>query len=198
MKNNGENSGQGPNKGILSRTLFVGAMCGIVAFFVLAVKLFQVMIIQHDYYEGLAVESQTQETTVAATRGTIYDSKGDTLAMSAGAENIFISPAEIEKYDEDINLIANFLHELLGVEQSKIIEMAQDTDYWYKTVATAQPSSVTDQVRQFKEDNNIVGEMCIRDRAQTERGGGEKRLQRRTYHPGENKRRESGRYRRNT
>lgn len=157
MRKNGENSGQRPNKVILSRTLFVGAMCGIVAFLILGIQLFKIMIVQHDYYEGLAVESQTQETTVSATRGTIYDAKGDTLAMSASAENVFISPYEIDKYGEDIELIATFLSELLSVDKNKIIEMAADTQYWYKTVATAQPSEITDQIRQFKEENNIVG-----------------------------------------
>lgn len=157
MNKTGGNSGQRPNRSILSRTLIVATMCGIVAFLLLGMQLFKVMIIQHDYYEKLAVSNQTRETTVNATRGTIYDSKGAVLAISASAENIFISPYEINKYDEDINLIANFLSDLLGVDRESIIEKSKDVEYWYKTIATAQPSEITDQVREFKKANNIVG-----------------------------------------
>ena len=102
MKRNSKNSGERPNKVLVSRTLFVASMCGIVAFVILGLQLFKVMIIQHSYYEEMAVDNQTKETTVSATRGAIYDRNGNVLALSASAENVFISPYEIDKYDEDI------------------------------------------------------------------------------------------------
>ena len=142
---------------LVSRTLFVAAMCGIVAFVILGVQLYKIMIRDHDYYERLAVENQTRETTVSAMRGTIYDSNGDALAISASAENVFISPHEIDEYGEDINLIADFLSDLLDVDRESIIEKSKDTRYWYKTIAMAQPSEITDKVREFKKENNIVG-----------------------------------------
>ena len=77
--------------------------------------------------------------------------------ISASAENVFISPYEIDKYDEDIDLIADFLSELLDVDRQSIIDKAKDTEYWYKTIATAQPSEITDQIREFKEEYDIVG-----------------------------------------
>ncbi len=157
MSNRSTNSGQRPNRDIVSRTLFIAAMCGIVAFVILAGQLFKVMIVQHDYYEKMAVTNQTKETTVSATRGTIYDLNGEILAISASAENVFISPHEINEYGEDIELIASFLSELLDVDKQSIIDKAKDTKYWYKTIATAQPSEVTDKIRGFKKENDIVG-----------------------------------------
>lgn len=157
MKRNSKNSGERPNKVLVSRTLFVASMCGIVAFVILGLQLFKVMIIQHSYYEEMAVDNQTKETTVSATRGAIYDRNGNVLALSASAENVFISPYEIDKYDEDIDLIADFLSELLDVDRQSIIDKAKDTEYWYKTIATAQPSEITDQIREFKEEYDIVG-----------------------------------------
>ena len=41
---------QRPNKIILSRTLFVMIVCGIVAFIVLGVKLYNIQIRDHDLY----------------------------------------------------------------------------------------------------------------------------------------------------
>ena len=130
MSNRSTNSGQRPNRDIVSRTLFIAAMCGIVAFVILAGQLFKVMIVQHDYYEKMAVTNQTKETTVSATRGTIYDLNGEILAISASAENVFISPHEINEYGEDIELIASFLSELLDVDKQSINDKAKDKKYW--------------------------------------------------------------------
>ena len=88
----GRKAVQRPNKTILRRTLVLMSVCGVAAFAVLAVKLYQVQIVKHDYYERLAVEQQTRDSTVTASRGTIYDTNGNVLAMSASVETVFISP----------------------------------------------------------------------------------------------------------
>ena len=146
-----------PNSMMLRRTLFLLVVCGIVAFLVLAAKLYQVMVVQHDYYENLAISQQVRETEIAASRGTIYDTNGKILAKSASVDTIFISPAEITKYQEDPVLIARSLSEILDVDYNKILEMTSDTKSWYKVVARKVESDVSDQVRAFKEENNIVG-----------------------------------------
>ena len=60
-----------PNRMMLRRTLFLMIVCGIVAFFVLGARLFQLQILDHDMYETAAMEQQLRETTVSAKRGTI-------------------------------------------------------------------------------------------------------------------------------
>ena len=55
---------QRPNRTILGRTLILMLVCGIVSFCVLAVRLYQVMIRDHGYYEGLAIEQQTRECSL--------------------------------------------------------------------------------------------------------------------------------------
>lgn len=150
-------AGQGPNKMMLSRTLFLMAACGIVAFLVLAAKLYEIQIIHHDEYESAAISQQLRETKVSAARGAIYDSTGKILAMSASVDTVYISPAEIVKYGEDPGIIAAGLSEILGVDREKILEMAKDSSSWYKTVARKVEEDVAEQVRQFKADNDLVG-----------------------------------------
>ena len=153
----GRQNARRPNSMMLRRTLFLLVVCGIVAFLVLVAKLYQVMVVQHDYYENMAISQQVREPEIAASRGTIYDTNGKILAKSASVDTIFISPAEITKYDEDPVLIARSLSEILGVDYGKILEMTSDTKSWYKVVARKVESDVSDQVRAFKEENNIVG-----------------------------------------
>ena len=49
---NGRTPGGGPNRMMLRRTLFLLSVCGIAAFLVLAARLYQIQIVQHDEYEA--------------------------------------------------------------------------------------------------------------------------------------------------
>ena len=119
-------SGSQPNRMMLRRTLFLLTVCGIVAFIVLGARLFKLQIVDHDLYESEAITQQVRSSAITASRGTIYDRNGKILAMSATAQNIFISPAEIVKNKEDPVLIAKGLAEILGVSVGLIRKMAKD------------------------------------------------------------------------
>lgn len=147
--------GQKTNKIILGRTLVLLVVCGIVAFIVLAISLYNIMVKNHEYYEQLAVEQQTRETTVTASRGTIYDSDGNVLAMSATAYTVFISPYEMQQYEEDTELIAKNLSEILEVDYDSIMEKTTDVKSWYKTVAKKIEPEVADEVRAFKSEYDL-------------------------------------------
>ncbi|MCD7769317.1 MAG: hypothetical protein LUH36_04270, partial [Oscillospiraceae bacterium] len=146
-----------PNRMMLRRTLFLLIVCGIVAFIVLGVRLYIIQIVHHDEYEAAAVEQQLRETTVSAQRGTIYDRNMNILAMSASTSNIYISPAEIEMYEEDAELIASTLAEILDLEYDDIYELTQNTSSWYTTVARKVDDDIAEQVRAFKEEYGLMG-----------------------------------------
>ena len=154
---NGRTPGGGPNRMMLRRTLFLLSVCGIAAFLVLAARLYQIQIVQHDEYEAAAIAQQVRETTVSAARGTIYDRNGVVLAMSAGVDTVYISPAEIERYGEDKEAIARGLSEILGVDYETILKKAGNTNSWYEVVARKVEEDVAEQVRQFKSDGGYVG-----------------------------------------
>ena len=156
-------SGRKANRTILSRTLFLLAVFGIAAFVPLFYQLFQLQIIQHDTYEKLAVEQQTRSVSVSASRGTIYDTNGNILAISATVETIFISPKEIEENQEDVNLIADGLAEILGVDAEKIKEKAGKTNSQYETIRTKVEKDMADQVREFINANEIKGIHLVTD-----------------------------------
>ena len=142
---------------MLRRTLFLLIVCGIVAFLVLGIRLFKLQIIDHDFYETAAIEQQVRETTVTAARGTIYDTNMKILAMSASVDNIYISPREIQMYDEDPTLIAQGLSEILGVDAQDILAKTAKTKSWYQTVARKVEPEVSDKVREFKNKNDLKG-----------------------------------------
>ena len=138
------------NRTIFRRTMFLMVFFGVLIFVPLLWKLWTIQITDHDWYEQKAIEQQTGDKAVAADRGTIYDSKGSPLAMSAEAYYIQLSPREIiqcqkkyaekvekalaetdpekrEKlmpgYDEPTNeSIARNLNAILGVEEEEILK----------------------------------------------------------------------------
>ena len=92
---------------------------------------------------------------MTAARGTIFDTNGKVLAMSASVETVFISPYEMNLYEEDAELIASGLSSLLDVDKDKILAKMEDTASWYKTIKTKIESDVADPIRQFIKDNNL-------------------------------------------
>ena len=146
-----------PNRMMLRRTLFLLSVCGVAAFVVLAARLYQLQIVQHDELEARAIAQQVRETTVSAPRGTIYDRKGEVLAMSAGVDTVYLSPAEIEQYGEDAEAIAAGLAEILGLDYETVYAKTQNTGSWYEVVARKVEEDVATQVREFKEDGGYNG-----------------------------------------
>lgn len=146
-----------PNRIMIRRALFLMAVCGIVAFAALAVRLFFIQIVHHEEYETAAVEQQLRRTTVPARRGTIYDRNMNILAMSATVSNIYLSPAEIRMYDEDPELIAGGLAEILGLDAGSILEKTKNTSSWYTTVARKVDDETAEAVRQFKQEYELKG-----------------------------------------
>lgn len=139
-----------PNRSIISRTLIVMAVCGILAFIVLGVRLYQLMILEHEYYEEEAIAQQTRSSTVTASRGTIYDRNGTALAVSATAYTIVLSPHEMELYGEDPAFVAEGLSRILGVDYDRIMELSKKTNSWYEIIARQIEPELADEVREFK------------------------------------------------
>lgn len=145
------------------RTLFLLAVCGIVAFIILIVQLYKVMIIDHDKYESAAVEQQVRETSITASRGTIYDTNMKMLAVSSSVDTIYISPVELIKNGEDPEFVASNLSAILGVDYDTIMAKWAHTDSWYETVAKKVEKELSDQVLAFKNQNRLTSVHLIED-----------------------------------
>lgn len=153
----GRAPGGGPNRMMLRRTLFLMSVCGIAAFLALGARLCQIQIFQHDEYEAAAIAQQVRETTVSAARGTIYDRNGAILAISAGVDTVYISPAEIERNNEDKEAIARGLAEILDADYETILKKAGNTKSWYEVVARKVEAEAAELVRKFKAEGGYVG-----------------------------------------
>lgn len=144
-----------PDRNMLRRALFLLTVCGILAFIVLAVRLFQLQVLRHEELSSAALEQQLRKTDVTADRGTIFDRNGRVLAMSATTYTIYLSPAEISMYGEDASLIAREMSPVLDVPEEKLLSLADDRSSWYKTVARKVSRETADRLREIKNTYGI-------------------------------------------
>jgi stage V sporulation protein D (sporulation-specific penicillin-binding protein) len=162
------------NRTVLWRTIFLMALFGVAVFLPLLGKLWSIQIVNHDYYQELAVKQQTRDATVSADRGTIYDANGAILAISGTVQNVVLSPRDVVElqesyakavaqgetpdYPEPTNeFIASNLAAILDVEEEDILERLSWTDKQYALVKSKVEEEVADQVLTFLTENHLSG-----------------------------------------
>jgi stage V sporulation protein D (sporulation-specific penicillin-binding protein) len=108
-------------RGVLVRTAILMGLFGVAVFIPLTIKLYQVQIIDHERYQGRAVQQQTSDTILAPARGTIYDRNMKTLAVSAGVDTVVVDPSRLRD-DEQLEFVARSLAAMLDLDSENIIE----------------------------------------------------------------------------
>lgn len=163
------------NQIVRSRTVLVMLLLGIVTFAALFWRLYDLQIRQHAELQEKAISQQTRSAVVSASRGTIYDRNLNTLAISATAETVLVSPLDIEKSVEsqkeeqakaaqkaadkgqdytppvlrDQSYIARGLSRILGLEQGAIEERMEKTNSQYEILKKKTDQTISDEVRRF-------------------------------------------------
>ena len=163
------------NQVIRRRTMLIMVLLGVCTFLLLFGRLYILQILQHDELQAKAVDQQTRSTVISASRGTIYDANHNVLAISATAEQIFISPGEIQKYVEsqieanekgaakaaekgesftpkrvlDQAYIASGLSRILGMDEAVLLEKMEKTYSMYEVVKKKAEQDVSNEVRRF-------------------------------------------------
>ena len=166
------------NRTVLWRTILLLALFGIAVFVPLLVQLWNIQIVNQDYYEQLAIEQQTRNLTVAADRGTIYDSTGEILAISGTVYKIVLSPREVlnlqENYAKAVEkaaaagkappsypeptyeMIASGLAEILDVDKEMVMERLGRTNRGYEVIKEKVEEELAVEVRKFISENHLA------------------------------------------
>ena len=120
-------------------------------------RLYDLMIVQYEYYANLALRNQTRTTTVAAQRGEIYDRNMNILATNQGVENVYLDPHELKQSKADIADIASVLGEILDKDPAWITEQASDLKQRYKQVGSRVDEETAAKIRSYINENQISG-----------------------------------------
>ena len=149
--------GNRQSRQMLRRGAVLAAVFGLGGLALLLARLYKLQIVDHSFYEALAIEQQLRTTTGATDRGRILDINGNILAVSATVDNVYLSPAEIEREGEDRALIARGLSEILELDYEDIYKKSGQRGSWYVTVARKVEQEKADEVRRFKSEHGLKG-----------------------------------------
>lgn len=79
------------------------------------IRLVNLQLIDTDLYKTRALDNYTNEVSIPAARGIIYDRNGYVLARNIAAYNVVVTPANLPADDSDIQRIYRELSELIDV-----------------------------------------------------------------------------------
>ena len=133
------------------------ALLGIAAFVPVGLRLYGLMVVDYEYYSGLALRNQTRSTTVTAHRGTVYDRNMNILACSESVENVYLDPHELKQSKADIPALSHVLGEILDLDPQWVQKQATDTTKRYKQIAAAVPLETASAIRTYINTNHISG-----------------------------------------
>lgn len=117
-----------------------------------------IQIVKGEEYKKMAAGQQTRDISIDAKRGTIYDRKGEELAISAKTFSVWVRPALVwrgeDEATKEINAKKTFmaLSEILGIEAEKIEGMATSESVMIK-IAKYQTKETADAI----ENLNMYG-----------------------------------------
>ena len=159
------------NRVIQNRTFVLMILMGVLMFVVLFFQLYDLQINRHEELQGKAVSQQTRRTVVTASRGTIYDAAGNILAISTSAETIILSPLEIDKAVNDKENPVNWtkdslaagLAAILDTDAASIRKRMENTESQYEVIKLRAEEELAAEVRQYVNENDIVGVHLIAD-----------------------------------
>ena len=139
------------------RIRLTAAVLGLLAFVPMALRLYDLMVVNYDYYAREALRNQTRTTYVTAMRGAIYDRNMNTLAASVGVENVYLDPHELKQSKADLSAMAAFLGELLDVDPESIEKKGKDLSKRYQMVAARVDRETGAKIRSYIQENDISG-----------------------------------------
>jgi len=165
---------------IQRRTLALMLVFGVAAFLALFAKAYDLTITRHDELQDGASSQQMRSTVITASRGSILDRNGVTLAISASADTIFLDPNAINKYANQLDknradqmaeglkdgeklpmsgqeykdMLVSRLSEILEIDEEGIREKMGHTNWMYAKLKERVDKPVSDAVRDFIVNND--------------------------------------------
>ena len=139
------------------RILAVAMLFGVLAFVPVGLRLYDLMVVNYDYYSRKALNNQSRTTRVSADRGIIYDRNMNILAGSATVENVYLDPHELKQSKADMTLVSQTLGQILEKDPEWILEQAGDITKRYKQVAAGISEETAAQIRSFINEEEISG-----------------------------------------
>ncbi len=150
------------------------ALCA--AFVLLTFRILFIQTVNYDEYEQKVIDQMTQETSVSADRGNIYDTNGVVIATNITTYRLFLDPAAISRQSKADGLdyaeiIARGVSAIdtLGVSYEDCIKQSTYTKYRDRTLKHHISEEEADAVRAFMEISGLDDKALLHLQATSKR-----------------------------
>ena len=150
---------------------------GVVLFIPLIAQLYKLQITEHSYWDERAANQQRNDVAVSASRGTIYDREGRTMAMSATVYKLILSPRGVygsvkeEDYKTESEyrqalrdkreMIVDWLADTFDYDEEWLWARMENTGNAYVEVATELEEEDAEKVREFVQKNRLSEQLYL-------------------------------------
>lgn len=143
----------------LSKTIIISLLILVI----LILRLSWIQFVQGSSLKESAYKQQTANTTIAPKRGTIYDSTGKILAISASVDTVSINPSKV-KYKDDTSVepekLATIFSTIFELNYEEVLEKVNSKSP-VVIIAEKQEKDKIDLLKSTLSDNNITAGVNI-------------------------------------
>ncbi len=150
----------------MKQRMFFGVFAAILLFTgYIVFTLYDVAVNKSEYYRSKANNQQIDRFTINANRGTIYDRNGKILAQSTTVWDVILNPVQIRNVDgvdkdgnpdnTKINLIAEKLSEILGLDEKELFDKIMNSETQYYIAKKKVDRETQDKIEAFILENKI-------------------------------------------
>lgn len=138
-----------PNRRMKKRIMFL--LCVLTAALLfLVLRIAYLQIVQGSQLKTEALDQQTKDSIITPKRGTIYDTNGKVLAVSASVNTIYAQPSQIRE-DKGETVVAQKLSEILGMDYDEVYHKITKK-VSYVEIKKKVEEDVSDKIRALKTD----------------------------------------------
>ncbi len=145
-----------PTRSMKNRIFYVVLIGVLIAAVYIALKLFDVSVVNNEMFSAAASKQQQDSFTIKASRGTIYDRNNKVLVQSNTVWDVIISPGDINEYEpQNRDFICKGLSEIIGVKYQTLVDACSDTDLRYYVAKRGVDRTTVEKINDFISKNDL-------------------------------------------
>lgn len=131
----------------------------------LIIKIGLIQFVQGADLKKAAINNQLSNKTLTPKRGTIYDSSGKGLALSAKVDNVLVNPSQI-KYDDNTNvnkeILAHTFSNIFELDYDETLEKLNSNDSNFIIAKKVENDKVT-KLEEWMKENKISSGITVEE-----------------------------------
>ena len=136
---------------------------GFILLILLVIRIGYLQFVQGAKLKEEATRKQLSSKTIAANRGTIYDSTGKALAISANVDTVSINPSQV-KYSnkEEVNkeVLAHAFSDIFGLDYEETLEKIKTAEKTF-VIASKVENDKIEALKEWMETNKVKSGISI-------------------------------------